>query len=160
MCLEGQPAALNASGVSHKGRTWKHPAGEELGLLCHLIVLCEQTEILPPACICPSGFCLLAELWESLKEIAECLNGSGRSRLLVTASFASSTPSCRSWGGAALAACSCRWLLLLSSGGTKLLSALLSHNKGKRGGKGHGMGQRLKRVNCAKTKKKWKNPLA
>lgn len=159
MRLEGQPAALNASGVSQKGRTWKHLAAEELGLLCYLTVLCEQTEILPPACVCPSGFCLLAELWESLKEIAKCLNGSGKSRLLLTASSASSTPSSRRWGVAALAARNCRWLLY--SGGTELLSALLSHKKGKRGCKGQGVCQRLKsgkRVNCAKTKKKRKEP--
>lgn len=106
--MEGQPAALNASGVSQKGTTWKHPVGEELGLLCHLTVRGEQTEILPSACICPSGFYLLAKLWESLKEIAKCLNGSGKSRLLLTALSALSTPSGRRWGVAALAARNCR----------------------------------------------------
>lgn len=100
--------ALNASGASQKGRTWKHLVGEGWGLLCHLAVLCEQTETLPQACICPSGFYPLAELWESLKEMAKCLNGSGKSRLLSAASSASSTPSGRSWGVAGLAARNCR----------------------------------------------------
>lgn len=55
-------AALNASGASQKGRTWKHQLSEEWDLLCHLAVLWEQTEILPQACVFPSGFNLLAEL--------------------------------------------------------------------------------------------------
>lgn len=80
--------ALSASGARQKGRTPKQTMAEDWVLLCHLAVLCVSArfvnrQILPQACICQSGLYPLAKLWESLKEFKKCLNGSGRSRLLL-----------------------------------------------------------------------------
>lgn len=99
---------------------------------------------------------------ESSKEITECLSGSGKSRSLLTALSASSTPCGRSWGIAALAAHNCRWLLVPCSGETKLLPAPL-RRKGKRGCKGQEVTQRLKSEKRIKVPKKpkqnQKNPI-
>lgn len=143
-----------------EGQNLKASIGEEWGLLCHLAVLCEQTEILPKACICSSGFCPLAELWESWKEMAKCLNGSGKSRSLLTASSNSAPPSGRSWGVAALAPHNCRWLLVPCSGGTELLPATIywATEKEKEVAKGKDWLRQKsgKRHKCAKKTKKGK----
>lgn len=116
-------------------------AGEEW-VLQFLSLLCGQTNVASGLNL-SNWVCPLAEVWESLKERAKWLNGSGESALSLMG-FTHSAPSGWSRGASALAALNCSWLQVPHAGGAALLPALLGQGTGKGGRTGQGVARRQK----------------